>query len=233
MLITTPVVEKFEATSRSAHGLAPFSNNRFPRPRTTGYVHTLYSSMSDAACRGVPGPISAESDGPESQIDPGLGDLGGLRHAMLPEGLSCALHDKEAAVLELDRDRRAITFAFVAKGKFSFSTKAERANRGIFPEHLFVVAVPAHALGVTIRPRRGPVGILSKSQRVNVIELNDAPGNCFHARMIARLLFSFETTNLASPNQPLLYFFAVMNLLLASINHKLNTQLIRSMLHCI
>jgi hypothetical protein len=45
--------------------------------------------------------------GPESQIDPGLGDLGGLRHAMLPEGLGCALHDKETAVLELDRDRRA------------------------------------------------------------------------------------------------------------------------------
>ena len=52
-------------------------------------------------------PAFTENDGPESQIDPGLGDLGGLRHAMLPEGLGCALHDKETAVLELDRDRRA------------------------------------------------------------------------------------------------------------------------------
>jgi hypothetical protein len=61
---------------------------------------------------------------------------------MLPEGLGCALHDKETAVLELDRDRRAVTFAFVAKGKFPLGAKAERANRGIFPERLFVVAVP-------------------------------------------------------------------------------------------
>ena len=29
-------------------------------------------------------PAFAENDGPESQIDPGLGDLGGLRQAMLP-----------------------------------------------------------------------------------------------------------------------------------------------------
>ena len=94
----------------------------------------------------------AENDGPESQIDPGFGDLGALRQAMLPEGLGCALHDKETAVLELDRDRRAITFAFVAKGKFSFSAKTERANRGILPEHLFVVAVPAHAfVAVTVQ----------------------------------------------------------------------------------
>ena len=49
-------------------------------------------------------PAFTENGGPESQIDPGLG---GLRHAMLPEGLGCALHDKETAVLELDRDRRA------------------------------------------------------------------------------------------------------------------------------
>ena len=90
-------------------------------------------------------PAFAENDGPESQIDPGFGDLGGLRHAMLPEGLGCALHDQETAVLELDRDQRAVTFAFVAKGKSPFGAKAQRANRGIFPEHLFVVAVPAHA----------------------------------------------------------------------------------------
>ena len=30
-------------------------------------------------------PAFAENDGPESQIDPGLGDLGGLWQAMLPE----------------------------------------------------------------------------------------------------------------------------------------------------
>src|SRR6202162_6063607 len=69
---------------------------------------------------------------------------------MLPEGLGCALHDKETAVLELDRDRRAVTFAFVAKGKFPFSAKAERANRGILPERLFVVAVPAHAFAAVV-----------------------------------------------------------------------------------
>jgi hypothetical protein len=85
-------------------------------------------------------PACAENDGPESQIDPGPGDLGGSWQARLPEGLGCALYDKETAVLELDRDRRAITFAFVAKGKFPFSAKAERANRGILPERLFVVA---------------------------------------------------------------------------------------------
>jgi hypothetical protein len=86
-----------------------------------------------------------EKDGPESQIDPGASDLGRFRHAMLPEGLGCALHDQETAVLELDRNQRAVTFAFVAKGKSPFCAKAQRANRGIFPEHLFVVAVPAHA----------------------------------------------------------------------------------------
>ena len=80
------------------------------------------------------------------------GDPGGLRYAMLPEGLGCALHDKEAAVLELDRDRTAATFAFVSKGKFPFSAKAERANHGIFPERLFVVAVPAQAFAaVTVQ----------------------------------------------------------------------------------
>ena len=67
---------------------------------------------------------------------------------MLPEGLGCALHDKEAAVLELDRDRIAITFAFVSKGKFPFSAEAQRADHCIFPERLFVVAVPTHAFAV-------------------------------------------------------------------------------------
>ena len=83
--------------------------------------------------------------GAESQIDPGRGDLGGFRYAMLPEGLGCALHDKEAPVLELNRDRIAATFAFVSKGKFPFSAEAERADHCVFPERLFVVAVPAQA----------------------------------------------------------------------------------------
>ena len=55
---------------------------------------------------------------------------------MLPEGLGCALRDKQAAVLELDRDRIAAAFAFVSKGKFPFSAEAERADHCIFPERL-------------------------------------------------------------------------------------------------
>ena len=71
---------------------------------------------------------------------------------MLPEGLGCALHDKETAVLELDRDRRAVPFAFVSKGKSPFSAEAQRADHCIFAERLFVVAVPAQALAaVTVQ----------------------------------------------------------------------------------
>ena len=93
----------------------------------------------------VSGMLRRNGDGPESQIDPGRGDLGGLRYAMLPEGLGCALHDQEAPVLELNRDRIAATFAFVSKGKFPFSAEAYRADHYVFPERLFVVAVPAQA----------------------------------------------------------------------------------------
>jgi len=42
---------------------------------------------------------------------------------------------------------------------------------------------------------------------VRVIALSGAPGICFHIQEIARLLFTFETTKVARPNQLLLYFF--------------------------
>jgi hypothetical protein len=51
------------------------------------------------------------------------------------------------------------------------------------------------------------VGHFVKIRRVRVIGLNSAQGMGFHSRVVARLLFTFEGTKLARPNQPLLYFF--------------------------
>jgi hypothetical protein len=51
------------------------------------------------------------------------------------------------------------------------------------------------------------VGILLKHGPVRVIALNDAPGMGFHSREVARVLFTSETTTVARPNQPFLYFF--------------------------
>ncbi len=70
-------------------------------------------------------------------------DLGGLRHTMLPEALSGALHDQKTAILKVEGNQ-ILTPVLVSKGKSSFCTEAQRANRRISAQRLFVITVPRH-----------------------------------------------------------------------------------------
>ena len=68
---------------------------------------------------------------------------------MLPERLSRAPHDEEASVLERDRNRVPVLL-LVSKREFPLGAEAKRANCGILPKCLFVVAVPAHSFTAVV-----------------------------------------------------------------------------------